>query len=62
MAFELPLHIGLVYMRWYALGIVVAVAASAVALIRARRKQRPPELGAVSDEWIAQHRSELPHQ
>jgi hypothetical protein len=49
-------------MRWYALGIVAAFAATAVALFRARRKHRPPELGAVSDEWIAQHRSELPHQ
>jgi hypothetical protein len=49
-------------MRWYVLGIVVAVTASAVALLRARRKPRPPELGAVSDEWIAQHRAELPHQ
>jgi len=43
-------------------GIVVAVAASTVALVRARRKPRRPELGAVSDEWIAEHRAELPHQ
>ena len=40
--------------------MVVAVASGAVAFVRGRRRPNHPEVGAVSDEWIAQHRPEPP--
>ena len=43
-------------MRWFIFVIVVAVAVGAVARVRTRGRQNRPEVGPVSDEWIAQHR------
>jgi hypothetical protein len=47
-------------MGWILVTIVVAVASGAVVFVRGRRKSNHPEVGAVSDEWIAQHRPEPP--
>jgi hypothetical protein len=52
---------GVAGMRWFLFTIVVAAAAGVVALVRARGKQNQPDIGTVSNEWIAQHRSDLPH-
>jgi hypothetical protein len=47
-------------MGWILVTMVVVVASGAVAFVRGRRKTNHPEVGAVSDEWIAQHRPEPP--
>lgn len=48
-------------MRWFILVVVVAVVAGTVARVRMRGRQNNPEVGSVSEEWIAQHQSGLPH-
>jgi hypothetical protein len=40
--------------------VIVAAAVGAFALTRRRSKPNRLDVGAVSDEWIAQHRAELP--
>ena len=47
-------------MRWFVITIVATVATAAVgvaALVRGRAKRKRLEVGAVSEEWIAQHRA-----
>jgi hypothetical protein len=47
-------------MRWFLVSVVVAVAAGATALARKRARLNRPQVSAVSDEWIAQHRADSP--
>jgi cell division septation protein DedD len=45
---------------WIAVGAMVLVASGVLALVR-RRGRRKQNYGAVSDQWIAQHRPENPY-
>ncbi len=47
-------------MRWVMFTVIVAIAAGAAALARGRAKRGHLDVGAVSDDWIAHHRSEPP--
>jgi hypothetical protein len=47
-------------MRWVVFTVIVSIAVGAAALARARAKRNRPDVGAVSDDWIAHHRSEPP--
>jgi hypothetical protein len=44
-------------MRWLVLLAVIGGVAAAVVVARARI-QRKPEVGAVSDQWIAEHQAD----
>jgi len=43
-------------MRWLLFTILATAAVGAMAVLRRRGTQTRPEVGAVSDDWIAQHR------
>ena len=43
-------------MRWVWFTVLVTAAVGAVTLARGRARKDRPEVGAVSDEWIAQHK------
>jgi hypothetical protein len=47
-------------MRWVMFTVIVSIAVGAAALARGRTKRGRPDVGAVSDDWIAHHRSEPP--
>ena len=47
-------------MRWVMFTVIVSIAVGAAALARGRTKRDRPDVGAVSDDWIAHHRSEPP--
>jgi hypothetical protein len=40
--------------------VIVSIAVGAAAFARGRTKRDRPDVGAVSDDWIAHHRSEPP--
>ena len=46
-------------MRWVMFTVIVSIAVGA-ALARGRTKRGRPDVGAVSNDWIAHHRSEPP--
>ena len=45
-------------MQWYLLAFVVTSIAAVVLIVRTRVINRRPDVGAVSDQWVAAHRSE----
>ena len=47
-------------MRWVMFTVIVSIAVGAAALARGRTKRGRPDVGAVSDDWIAHHRPEPP--
>lgn len=47
-------------MRWVMFTVIVSIAVGAAALARGRAKRGRVDVGAVSDDWIAHHRSEPP--
>ena len=47
-------------MRWVMFTVIVSIAVGAAALARGRAKRGHLDVGAVSDDWIAHHRSEPP--
>ena len=47
-------------MRWVLFTVIVSIAVGAAALARGRAKRGHLDVGAVSDDWIAHHRSEPP--
>jgi hypothetical protein len=49
---------GVLRMRWLVLAVSLVGVAVAAITARSRARIRRPEVGAVSDEWIAQHRAD----
>lgn len=47
-------------MQWVVFTVIVSIALGAAALLRGRAKRGRVDVGAVSDDWIAHHRSEPP--
>jgi hypothetical protein len=48
-------------MRWLILTAIVGGLAGAVFLLRARSGTKRLDVGALSDQWVAQHRADQPH-
>lgn len=48
-------------MRWVIVAIVVGGVAVAALIARSRAGRGGPNMGAVSDRWIAEHRTDHPH-
>ena len=46
-------------MQWVLVTVLVTIGVGAALFARGRGKQKQLDAGAVSDEWIAQHRNEL---
>jgi hypothetical protein len=44
-------------MRWVMFTVLVSIAVGAVGFVRSRNRQNRLDVGAVSDDWIAQHRA-----
>ena len=44
-------------MRWYLLAFVIGSIGAIWAMVRTRVVNRRPDVGAVSDQWVAAHRS-----
>jgi hypothetical protein len=49
-------------MHWFILSGIVGGVAVIVLLIRGRSTARRTDVGAVSDQWIAQHRADRPYE